>query len=58
MGCLFEISIRIETPRGKINNIYWRWGTFDESKEALLGEGRTLAKLDHPGIVSGHYGFH
>ncbi len=27
-------------------------GTFDESKEALLGEGRTLAKLDHPGIVS------
>lgn len=27
-------------------------GTFDESKESLLGEGRTLAKLDHPGIVS------
>ena len=27
-------------------------GTFDQSKEALLGEGRTLAKLDHSGIVS------
>ena len=27
-------------------------GNFDESKEGLLGEGRTLAKLDHPGIVT------
>ena len=27
-------------------------GTFDESKEGLLGEGRTLAKLDHSNIVS------